>query len=47
MAMTAAMVIMCGVAYFLDSKQIMIPKAPQRVEDIETNEKKPDHQDEL
>ncbi|ORE09006.1 MFS general substrate transporter [Rhizopus microsporus var. microsporus] len=47
MAMTAAMVVMCGIAYFLDAKQIMIPKAPQRVKDIETNEKKPDHGDEL
>lgn len=40
MAMTAAMLIMCVAAYLLEKNDIMVPKAPQRVSDIETEAKK-------
>ncbi|KAI9480521.1 MAG: major facilitator superfamily domain-containing protein [Benjaminiella poitrasii] len=40
MAMTAAMVLLCVVAYVLQLKQIMIPKAPQRIVDEEMEKSK-------
>ncbi|KAG1470910.1 hypothetical protein G6F56_002418 [Rhizopus delemar] len=40
MGMTAAMLIMCAVTFFLESRKIMVPKAPQRVADIEASQRK-------
>ncbi|KAI9257405.1 major facilitator superfamily domain-containing protein [Sporodiniella umbellata] len=39
MSMIAAMIVMCLVAFFLEKKGIMVPKAPQRVGDIEGEKK--------
>ncbi|KAG1152507.1 hypothetical protein G6F37_000355 [Rhizopus arrhizus] len=49
MAMTAAMLVMCIAAYLLEKNDIMVPKAPQRVSDIETEAKKTrvQHEEEL
>lgn len=40
MGMTAAMIIMCSVAYFLQKNKIMLPKASQRIIDEEMDKKK-------
>ncbi|KAI9265586.1 major facilitator superfamily domain-containing protein [Sporodiniella umbellata] len=47
MGMTAAMVVMCGIAYFLESKKIMLPKPSQKITDAEASQSKPHTEDTL
>ncbi|KAG1145273.1 hypothetical protein G6F37_005701 [Rhizopus arrhizus] len=49
MGMTAATIVICVVTMLLESNNIMAPKAPQRISDIEANSRKNyvQHEDEL